>query len=186
MNKSLKKISNIFLILVVGISVSGCLGVNRDFRNLREQINETLNTNYREEIEIAIGPSAILFASMFINFAETDEELDVGAMLGQLSRVQFGVYKNENFDSFQPDSGIMQKIDRIMKEKGWNYLVKSVNDDEISFVYFKDSEKSQLRNMFVIHADENEFVMVDIYGDLEELIAVAVRQNGLKFDVASN
>ncbi|MBI9071206.1 MAG: DUF4252 domain-containing protein [Melioribacteraceae bacterium] len=178
---------NIAIILIAGTMLSGCIGVNRDFKKIRNQVTNAFDSELSREFEFGFGSASILLASMFVNFAEPDEEIDIGSMVGQLSRVQVGVYRcSDNNSDMSPNRKIINTLNDSMKENGWQYLVKSHSSRELALVYVKQDETESLRQMFVIALDGRELVMVEIHGDLDEMIEIAIRSQGLHFQVAQD
>ena len=79
------------LIVLVSLSFTGCLGVNGEFRTVRNHVLRNIDMDVNRNIELSIGPALISFASLFVSFAETDEPVD--EMMRQVKRVQVGVYE---------------------------------------------------------------------------------------------
>ena len=182
------KTANKFIVVISFISLigfTGCLGVNAEFRNLRNDIFENTSIEFKKEIEFSVGPSGMLLAGMFVKFADDEEGRSVGDMLGQISRVQIGVYENRDFRN-NLEFGFLKEIDEKMNENGWHYIIRAVENDDIAAVYIKDEEEDILREVFVVSHTDEVLVLANIYGDLNKLVEVAVRQNGIHFERVNN
>jgi len=180
----MKRILALILIALASLSFTGCLGVNGEFRTIRNHVLSNIEMDVNRDIELSIGPGLISFASLFVSFAETDEPVD--EMLRQISRVQVGVYEVREVFNERVDYSVIHELSDLMMEKGWNYIVRSRDRNEVATVFVRNEELEQLKEMFVIALSGEEVVFVHIQGDLEDLIEIAVREHGLGIEVASN
>jgi hypothetical protein len=179
----IKRFLTLGLIVFVSLSFTGCLGVNGEFRTVRNHVLSNIEMDVNRDIEISIGPALISFASLFVKFAETEEPVD--EMLRQISRVQVGVYKIKDTFSETIDYSVVKSLSDLMSEKGWKYIVRSRDRNEVATVFVKSDEVDKLSEMFVIAISGEEIVFVQINGDLEDLIEIAVREHGLGIQVAN-
>ena len=170
------------IVLLFAVSLTSCIGVNSEFRRLRSNILNNIDADFDTEIEFSIGPAGIMLAGLFVKFADTEQ--DVQGMLNQLSRVQIGVFKNKSAAPLEPNKKFLKGLSQKMEEEGWTYIVKNYERNEFSFVFVRNSE-DRLRELFVIALDGDELVITEVNGELDELIAIAVRENGLNFQKAS-
>ena len=92
-----KRLLSILLLLTVSISLTGCFGVRRSFKNMRTYVFENTNIEYEKQIEFRVGAGGLMLAGMFVKLADTDEPID--KLLGQISDVQIGIYENEKMSS---------------------------------------------------------------------------------------
>ena len=173
-----------FLILFAAVvGLNGCIGVNRDFRVIRNNILNNVNGNFEREVEFSVGSGLLHLAGVFVSFADT--EVDAEDMLDQIHSVQIGVFKNKDFDHFSYEGDLLDKLSYGMKKAGWNYIVKNKDRGEMAGIFVKEDSRDELREMFVIALDDEELVMVEIRGHLNKLVEIAVRENGLKFERTS-
>ena len=170
-------------LILVSLSFTGCLGVNGEFRTVRNHVLSNIEIDVNRNIELSIGPALISFASLFVSFAETDEPVD--EMLRQIKRVQVGVYDIKEVFSEKLSSSVITELTDLMSEKGWQYIVKSRDRNEIATVFVRSEEVDELSEMFVVAVSDQEVVFVHIEGELEDLIEIAVREHGLGIQVAN-
>lgn len=179
------KISLIIITLVLAnFLLSGCIGVNRGFKSLRNHIVENVDGDYERVIEFSVGPAGILLASMFVSFADTEENID--DMLRQVSRVQVSIYEKKGNGSSNPSMSLLCSLSKRLEDRGWQYLVRSVDGDEMVGVFIRSDEPEELNQIFVVALSDKELVMTEVLGDLDDLIEIAIRQHGLDFDMAHN
>ncbi|MCF8242849.1 MAG: DUF4252 domain-containing protein [Melioribacteraceae bacterium] len=175
-----------FIVIALGMSLllSGCIMVNADFREARNTILNSIDGEFNKEIEFAVGGGMILMARMFIPKDEPDAEIAQEA-LENISSVQVGIYSvkghldyNRSFVNFK------NQINNMLTDE-WECIVKAFDHSEQTAVFVKCDE-DKIRSMFVIALNNDELVLAEVNGDLEELIAVAVRQSGLELGIREN
>ncbi|RMD50276.1 MAG: DUF4252 domain-containing protein [Ignavibacteria bacterium] len=169
----MKKYYKVLLIVLIALVTTGCIGVNRSFREVRNYLVNNLNENLDKEIELSVGPVGLMFANIFVKFA--DEEYQVSDLVRQISRVQLSVYNRPepNESNFE----MLRNITQMMKKKGMKYIVRAKDGDEMSAV-FLNSNKDKINKLFVVALTDEEVVLVEIKGDLNKLIELAIKQHG--------
>ncbi|KAB2845839.1 MAG: DUF4252 domain-containing protein [Melioribacteraceae bacterium] len=163
---------------------NGCLGVNEEFRSLRNTIFSNTENKFEKEIEFSVGPAGLALAGMFVKFADDEEGRNVGEMIGEISRVQIGIYNNRGRFNNEIDFSFLKDINKQMNKNGWQYIVRAVDHNELAAVYIKTDESENLREAFIIAMNNDELIFANIYGDLNGLIETAIRQNGIHFQMA--
>jgi hypothetical protein len=176
--KKLLKISPLILILIV--TLSGCIGVNRNFKEISSKLIRNFGNDYHRDIEVAVGPYMINFASWVVNFSEEDEIID--DLLRQVSNVQVGVYTMTN-DRKKQKKSVMEKINAEMQLRGWRYIVRSYRDDELTGVYVSNDPEMMFKKMFIITHDSEQLVLVEVEGKLDRLIQLAIQDKKFKFNM---
>lgn len=174
------------IVLVVAvlfmINFTGCIGVNGNFKNVRDNILVNLDGRTERVIEFSLGPSGMMFASLITSFAADEEYVD--DLIRQVTKIQVGVYKRNNFSD--PNFRILKDLSEEMRDKGWNYLVRSYDHGNLAAVFTQSDDLNSVHSLFVVALERDEMVMVELKGDLDRMIEIAVRENGLKFDIANN
>lgn len=181
------KRSYILIIVFSFLSLSlfnGCLGVNEEFRSLRNTIFSNTDNQFEKEIEFSVGPAGLALAGMFVKFADDEEGRNVGEMIGEISRVQIGIYNNRDRFNNEIDFSFLKEINKQMNKNGWQYIIRAVDHNELAAVYIKTDETENLREAFIITMNNEDLIFANIYGDLNGLIETAIRQNGIHFEMA--
>jgi hypothetical protein len=177
----MKTSSKIFPLLVATVLLtSGCISVNRNFKEIRLNLINKFGNDYHREIEISAGPFAINLASWVVNFSQDDKLID--DLMRQVSNVQVGVYTLTR-NGGKEKHAIMEKINYEMQSRGWKYIVKSYNDDELTAIYVSKNPVMLFRKMFIITHDSEELVLVEVEGKLDRLIELAIHDKKFKFDM---
>jgi hypothetical protein len=176
--KSFLKISPL-LVAVIFLS-SGCIGINRNFKEVSSNLINKFGNDYHREIELSVGPFVINLASWVVNLSEEDEIVD--DLMRQVSNVQVGVYTLTK-DRRKGKHDVMEKINDEMQSRGWRYIVRSYSDDELTAVYVSKEPDMFFRKMFVITHDSEQLVLVEVEGNLDRLIELAIRDKKFEFDM---
>ncbi len=162
------------------ITTTGCIGVNKNFKNLRNQVFDSLNENFDKTIEFSLGKSAFMFASKFI---DTDEEEDenIQDMLKDVSNVSIGIYEREeknNFTTTKSSGRILNKISNNLEVDDWDSIVKVNGKDETIGIYIKENDSEEINEMFAVILSNDEMVMLKLKGNLNTLADKVVEQQG--------
>ena len=166
--------------------LNGCFGVNHEFKNIRNVLFSATDKEFNKEIEFSVGPAGLALAGMFVRFADDKDGRNVSEMIGDISRVQIGIYHNRDRFNSDINFNFLKEINNEMQGNGWQYIVRAVDHNEMTAVYVRTDEEENLREAFVIALSDEDLVFANIYGDLDGLIETAIRQNGIHFEMANN
>jgi len=175
------KTSNILKSLVsfsALILLTGCIGVNRQFGEIKDRIMGELGTNYNTEFQFSVGSAAITVSSWFVDLAADEEYVD--EMLREISSVQVGVYNKVEGSNTRADFSMLESIDQEMKSKGWKYIVRSVEGDGITAIYISADPEEMLNKIYIINLSNDDLVIVEINGDLKKVISYAIEEKNFK------
>ena len=163
------------------ITLTGCIGVNRQFSEIKDKIIGGLENNYKTEFQFSIGSSAITISSWFVDLAADEEYID--EMMREISSVQVGIYNRLEAAYTRPNMGMLQSIDEEMSMKGWKYIVRSVDNNELTAIYLSDDPGDTLNKMYLIHLSDDKLVIIEVNGDLKKVIAYAIEERHLNFNM---
>ena len=167
------KITIIFLTLA--ILSSGCIGVNREFKNIRSQILDNLDDDFDRQIEFSVGPVGFFVASQFIKFADTKENVD--EMLAQVKNIHVGIYDRLSTFS-KPSLSLLKEIGGSIIDEEWKPLVKSIDGNEMVGVFVKNFTEEDIEELFVVTLTDEELVLLKLQGSLGKIIEVVIRDHG--------
>lgn len=169
------KIKSITLILSVSLlllSLNGCISVNRQFSEVKNKIIGELGNDYRTEFQFSVGSAAITISSWFVDLAANEEYID--EMMREISSVQVGVYNRVEGSDAKANFGTLKSIDEEMHNKGWKYIVRSVDNEELTAIYLSDDPGEVLNKMYIINLSDEELVIIEVNGDLKKVISYAI------------
>jgi hypothetical protein len=180
------KIKMKYLILIFGIAIlnSGCIGINREFKNIRSQILESLDDDFDREIEFSVGPVGFFIASQFVKFADTEENVD--EMLSKIRNIQIGVYNRlSNFS--HPSFGLLNNISNSLDDAvEWKPIVKTIQDNELVGVFIKEKYLDDINELLIISLSNEELVLVKLQGNLGAVMDIIIRDHGHNLKIAGN
>lgn len=172
---NLLKVKHIISFLIIALLSTSCIGVNREFKNIRSQILDNLEDDFDREIEFSVGPVGFFVASQFVKFADTEENVD--EMLSKVKNIHVGVY--DRLSSFsKPSLSLLKEIGNSIIDEEWKPLVKSINGNEMVGVFVKNFSEDDIEELFVVTLTDDELVLVKLQGSLGEIIEVVIRDHG--------
>lgn len=177
----MKAVKLIIITLAASFLLSGCIAVDGYFKNIRNKIFSSVEGDFHKEVEFSLGAAAITLSSVVVSFSDAPDFTD--DMLRKIDRVQIGVYKNVDWRNYKPNFNSLKEITTELKEDDYECIVRSVEQNEMVAVMVK-TEPDRLKEMFVITLSDEELVITQIFGDLDELIEIVIREEGLNVEVA--
>jgi hypothetical protein len=176
----MKKYSTLIIVAVfLFTGLSGCIGVNRSFKELRNYLVQNLDEDLNREIEFSVGPAGMMFAGMFLSVADTG--MDITDMVRKVDRIQLSVFNRKA--PGKADFGLLKEITDRMAEMNLKYVVRAKDGSDMSAVFLSQSE-DDINKLFVISLSEDNLVLVEILGDIDELIKIAIKEHGLNLNYA--
>lgn len=179
----MKVINLLIATLAASVLLSGCIAVDGYFKNVRNKVFSSVNGDFQKEMEFSFGAAAITLTSVAVSFSDAPEMTD--DMLRKIDRIQIGIYKNRDWRNFKPNFNSLREITADLRDDGYEFIVRSVGRDEMVAVMVKTSSE-RLKEMFVVAVNDEEMVMTQIFGDLDELIEIALRSEGFGVELAKN
>ncbi|MBU0475609.1 MAG: DUF4252 domain-containing protein [Bacteroidetes bacterium] len=173
-----KKIKFVIEFLLIALLFTGCIGVDRSFRSIRNYVLESSGGKFEKEFEFSLGSITIGMAEIVVNMADTDEPIE--EILSEIDNVQVGVYNNISGTKIKSNLEELKFLTNKMKNAGWDCIVRSLNKNEMTAVFVRFYE-DKLNQLFVISLNNNEMVIVEILGNLNKVIEIAIREKGLDF-----
>jgi hypothetical protein len=165
---------NKFFLLPLFFLLTGCIGVNRHFSEVKDKILGELGNEYKTEFQFSVGSAAIHISSWFVDLAADQEYMD--DMLREISSVQVGVYNKVYGSDTEANFSMLESIDEEMYNKGWKYIVRSVERDELTAIYINSDPEELFHKMYIISLDNKDLVIVEINGDLKKVLSYAIEE----------
>jgi len=173
--------SRIFIYIItlfLLILFTGCIGVNRQFGEIKNKIMGDLGNDYKTEFQFSVGSTAITVSSWFVDLAANEEYID--DMMRAISSVQVGVYHKVEGSYAKANFSTLQSIDEEMHNKGWKYIVRSIDNEELTAIYLSDDPEEILNKMYVINLSNEKLVIVEVNGDLKKVISYAIEERNFQ------
>ncbi|MCZ7602498.1 MAG: DUF4252 domain-containing protein [Melioribacteraceae bacterium] len=173
----------ITITLAIAFLLSGCIAVDGYFKGVRNKVFSSVEGDFKKEVEFSIGPAAITLSSAVVSFSDAPEFTD--DMLRKVDRIQLGVYKNYDWKNYKPSFNSLREITAELKDDGYDCIIRSVDNTDMFAVMVK-TNTDRIKEMFVIAVNDEEMVMTQIFGDLDELLEIAIRSQGMNVNFAKN
>ena len=175
-NKIILVVPVLFLLFIS----TGCIEVNDEFAGMRNKIISHFNNDYKSEVQFSVGSVGITISSWIVGAAQEEEFVD--DMMREVDGVQIGVYNKLTSDD-EKGFAVLNEIEEDMQNNGWKSFIKSYDNGEITAVYLRTNPDEYLKRLFVISSDNDQLVIVEVKGDLKELINTAIKEKGFKIDM---
>lgn len=173
---------NLLLIIVLSFSFTGCFDVNRDFKDLRDDVRDAVNCRLKKDTEFRAGSGLIGLAQTFISFSDDTDADEANEILDEIKSVQVGIYKNRSGD-FNPNKRELRNIEDRLADKNWESIVKKNERDEYTLILVQEGEDDEYKKMLVIEFNEHELVICEIAGNLEKIIEKAIEDEELCIEI---
>lgn len=170
-----KKIKITVIMLTIAFISTSCIGVNREFKNIRSQILDNINDDFDRQIEFSVGPVGFFVASQFVKFADTEENVD--EMLSKVKNIHVGIYDRLSNTSM-PSLSLIKTISNSIIDEDWKPLVKSIDGNEMVGVFIKDLNEEDVEEIFVITLTDDELILVKLQGSLGSIMEIIIREHG--------
>ena len=167
-----------YFIIPALLLLTGCIGVNRQFSEMKDKILGKFGSDYKTEYQFSVGSGVITFSSWIVGLADDQEYVD--NMMREISSVQVGVYNRVKGSHARADFSILQTIDDELSEQGLKYIVRSFENDEVTAVYINNDPEEFLHKLFVVNLADDELVIIEVNGDLKQVIAYTIEEKNFK------
>lgn len=178
----MKILTGITAILLGSVLFIGCIGVDREFVSLRNDVMSSVGEKFDTSIQFSVGKLGLSFASFVVNTAH--DEKYVSEMIDNISNVKIGVYTRDlSSRNSNIDYSFMDRIDEQLKKKGYQFMVRSREYSEVTLIYVNNNPDEFLNDLFVINLTDEELVMVDITGKLDRVVQIALEEKNIEFEM---
>lgn len=161
---------------------TGCVEINNEFAGMRNKIISHFNNDYKSEVQFSVGSVGITISSWVMGAVEDEEADFVGNMMREVDGVQIGVYKKLTTEG-EKGFAVLNEIEEDMLDNGWKSFIRSYDDGEVTAIYLRTNPDEYLKRLFVISSNDDELVIVEVKGNLKELISTAIREKGFEIDM---
>ena len=155
------------LALIPALAATACVRFHGP-RDLSRELSESAGVRLEREMGITVTRSGIWLARWGLKFADDD---DVPVSLKGVKRVQVGVY---NVDGLARDSEGRSPLSIEGLLEGWQRWVR-IQDDQEEVVVLVDERGGRMRGMVVVVAEQDEWVVIRLKGNLDRVIEEAMR-----------
>ncbi|MEM7586487.1 MAG: DUF4252 domain-containing protein [Acidobacteriota bacterium] len=159
-------------LLLVATLTTGCRETP-SAAGIRWQIERQLpGIELERETSIRLGRFTLAVAKRIARWATDEDDVDL-SMLSHVRRVNVTTY----LVHAMPDLTRLDLDDHFesrLADEGWESLIRSRENDERTWVFYREGRNESIRNLFVVTLDPSDLVVVGIEGRLDRLIAEAL------------
>jgi len=159
---------------------TGCLDVRDKFSDTRNKIIAHFGEGYKPEMSFAIGAGGIVVSSWIVGLAADEEYID--NMMREITGVQIQVYEKIS-DAGIPGYSVLNDLEENMNSSGWKSIVRSSDNGDLTAVYLSTNKDDYLKKLFIISCDDEELVLLEVEGNLTDVISTAIREKGLDLNL---
>jgi len=161
------------------LTMTGCFGVDGQFKQLRNTVVEGANVNYEVDVEFGVGPMLIGIAKTVVSWSdEPDSEVAID-LLSEIKKVQIGVYQLDDFKLERSEvRARMLEMVEYMGRNGYDAIIRNYEDHGGSLIMVKShfEHPEKVKEIVVLSFDPNELNIVQLRGNVNEIVDVAVRE----------
>jgi hypothetical protein len=156
------------------ILFTGCLTTN-EFNYIERSIKKEISpAKIKTKFKFAFGPISLSTARFIANFTHDGQE--ASKYLKEIQRVQVGVYEiHETEKSSQ--LRIPRKVEQKLEKLGWEMFIRVKEKDKHVNLFYKQINK-HVSGLYVIVLEADEMVIVEVLGNLEQIIEQAIQEHG--------
>ena len=172
------KLFSIIALILLGLTSTGCIGVNKEFKNIRTQILDNLDDDFDRTIEFSVGKAGFFLASKFVKLADDNEDIEnVDEMLKHVSNVNIGIYDRLSSSSKSVRS-LLNEVSSSMEDNNYSSVVKTIDGNEMVGIFIKDDDPEEITEMFAVILSDDELVMLKLNGNLNSLVETVIENEG--------
>ncbi|MFA8343402.1 MAG: DUF4252 domain-containing protein [Rhodothermaceae bacterium] len=174
------KKSYLLLFVIITIGLTGCFDVNREFREIRNDVRDAIDCRLKKDTEFRAGSGLIGLAQSFISFSDDTDAEEANEILDEINSVQVGVYKNKS-RKFNPEHAL-DDVEETLSDKDWEMLIRKNSRREYTLVMVQ-MDDDIYEKMLVIDFNRSELVICEITGDLEKIVEKTIEEDDICFEI---
>ncbi|PID56959.1 MAG: hypothetical protein CR986_09790 [Ignavibacteriae bacterium] len=172
----MKKVKHLIIILIMALLSSSCIGVNREFKNIRSSIMGNINDDFKKEFEFSVGPVGFFIVNQFVRFSDTDAKENIEQILNKVNNIHIGIY-NRLSNSSKLSFGLFKELSKSVINESWKPIIKTVSKNELVGIFIKELDADHIRELFVVTLSSEELVLVKLEGNIGAIIDQVIKSH---------
>lgn len=123
------------------------------------------------ESHIRIPRIAMVAARKVMRFASDEDREDL-KLISHVKRVNVATYRVVSMPDVK-DFNVPTRFEDRLNESGWELMVRTREDDELTWLFYRPAEEGGITNLYVVALDPHELTVVDLAGRIDRIIAEA-------------
>ena len=168
------------LVSCVGLlTLTGCFGVDGQFKHLRDTVFAGTGVEYTVKSEIGLGSFVLGFARRIVSMSDDDDAEVAQDFLREIKGVQIGSYNLHHFDL--PRDRVRSKALEIiayMEENHYDSIIRNYEHGGANLVMVRvnPDNPEKVSDFVVLNFDKHELNIVQLRGDLAKMVDIAARE----------
>jgi hypothetical protein len=130
--------------------------------------HELPEAEFERDFALRLGRLTTAMVKPIAFFALDDEDQEAG-YLRKIRKVHFATYQVSDFPE-DLGSQELTSLDRRMRKQGWDRMVRTRDEDEVTWVFVRE-DGDRIRDLMVVVLAYDEMVIVRVAGRLDQLMA---------------
>jgi hypothetical protein len=159
-------------VVLLSLSVTGCLKVSSDAAALRNSVAQAIGADWNKEIEVSVGFLTLTAVRTGLSFVDLPPE--ARCALQSVKGAEVGVYRRNQGYTARDGDKVLQATDTAMNGRGWDRMVTVMQGSELIAIYVPrnaGATRDLKTCLVVLHA--HEMVVASARGNLEPLVGLA-------------
>lgn len=166
------KFTRYILVAFLCVFSSGCIYTS-EISKTRKVLEEEMDADFDTGIVLSMGPGLFQTAGWITQYVD-DEDAQMASRLAYgIRRIKAGVYPIDYLPDLEDLD--LPELDRF-KRKGWKPALKVEDDDEVSWLLYRE-RKGRVHDLFVVAFTDDELVLARLQGNLDELLNIALTES---------
>jgi hypothetical protein len=155
-------------VLTLFAVLCGCVESSMVARTRMDLEDELPEAQFEKEFAIRLGRLTTAFVKP-VAFFDLEDEDQEEQILRRIHRVHFATYTVEDFPE-NLDGRSLASLDRRMQKQGWARMVRTREDQDLTWVYVREN-KEEIRDLLVVVLAYDEMIIVRVGGRLDQMMA---------------
>ena len=155
--------------VTLGIALGGCVEPSMVAETRWEIENGLPGASFEREHAFRLGRVSMSMVKPIALWALKDSE-EEQQMIRSIRRVDLAVYEVLSFPAVV-EAKQLRGLEEKLGRKGWVPMVRTKEDNEITWVFSRENRAGEIKDLFVVSVDGSEVVMVRVGGRLDKVMA---------------
>ena len=161
------------------LTLTGCFGVDGQFRHLRDTVLEGTQVEYTVDSEFALGSFVLGLARKIVSMSDDDDAQVAVDLMHEIKGIQIGTYNLKNFNLSRKEAHRkgMEIVD-YMQQHNYDSIIRSFENNSISLVMVRvdPDNPEHVSDFVVLDFDHHEMNLIQLRGDLTAIVDITARE----------
>lgn len=161
-------------VIMVAVGVVSMFRLDGDAAALRREVAAATDTVWNSKVQLSAGWCTLTAARTVLHFIEHEHRDEARLALAAVRSASVGVYQRAGRAGPWSHRQLIERTDRLMRQRGWSRLVGVVEPHSTVLVYASDEIADTSRvDLCVAVMDGDDLVVVSTRVDADKLMQLA-------------